>query len=270
MCRASDKPLRQQGPSMHLPKNRLGIAAGVVAGSAGMALLAGLGPAQSLIPIASARGADDGRAHAQVDDHGDHGHGADDGVTATTGVPATGTQVVDAAGAGTVTVAVGADTLHVVAASPAAGFTARVEVANGREGEVEFRRGTQRAQVNLEIEDGMVPQRRRRRDATDRTAVRVEHGRIVDDNGAEDVNDDNGVDVNDDKGAEVNDDHGVDVNEGPSANAGPGSVTATTRVDSSGPGSGGAVVDDHGGHGADAPAGDDRGGHGADDPSGHH
>ena len=245
---------------MHLPKNRFGIAAGVVAGSAGMALLAGLGPAQSLLPIASARGADDGRAHAQVDDHGDHGHGADDGVTATTGIPATGTQVVDAAGAGTVTVAVGADTLHVVAASPAAGFTARVEVANGREVEVEFRRGTQRVQVNLEIEDGMVRQRLRIRDAADGTDVRVENGRIVDDNGADDRGDDNGVDaddVNDDHGVDANDDHGVDVNEGPSANAGPGSVTATTRVDSSGPGSGGTVTDDHGGHGTD-------------DPSGHH
>jgi len=268
---------------MHLPKTRFGIAAGVVAGGASVALLAGLGPAQSLLPIASARGADDGRAPAaQVDDHGDHGHGADDGVTTTTtGIPATGTQVVDAAGAGTVTVAVGAGSLDVVAATPAAGFTARVEVASGREVEVEFRRGTQRVQVTLEIEDGAVRQRLRIRDAADGTDVRVENGRIVGDNDADDVNEDVNEDVNDDHGVDANDDHGVDANEGPSANAGPGNATDgtrvdkpdsnavdDTRVDNSGSGSG-AVGDDHGGHGTDDPTGDDHGGHRTDDSSGH-
>ncbi|HKE77540.1 MAG TPA: hypothetical protein VKB57_28225 [Acidimicrobiales bacterium] len=231
-------------------KTRIGVAAGIVAGSA--ALVAGLGPAQSLLPIASARGADDHPTSTTVDDHG---------VDAPTTAPGAGapsapgtTRVVQAAGAGSVTVAVSANRLDVLAATPAPGWRAEVEVASGREVEVDFRRGGDRVQVNLEIEDGAVRERIRIRDDAG-TDVRIENGVVV---RAEEPGEDR---------ADDDDSPGVD-------NSGPGSANSDDAVDSSG--RGGADdpagddhgVDDHGGHGADDPAGvDDHGGHGADDPA---
>jgi hypothetical protein len=235
-------------------KTRIGVAAGIVAGS--VALVAGLGPAQSLLPIASARGADDNPTSTTFDDHG-----VDAPTTTAPGAGAPSapgtTRVVQAAGAGSVTVAVSANRLDVLAATPAPGWRVEVEVASGREVEVDFRQGGDRVQVNLEIEDGAVRERIRIRDDAG-TDVRIENGVVV---RAEEPGEDR-----------VDDNPGVD-NSGPgSANSGPGSVNSGDAVDSSG--SGGvddhgvdAGVDDHGGHGADDPAGvDDHGGHGADDP----
>jgi hypothetical protein len=246
---------------MNLPwsKTRLGVAAGIVAGSAGLALVSGLGPAQSLLPIASARGADDSPS-TTVDDRGN------DAVTTTvpgtTLVPGT-TRVVDAAGAGTVTIAVGDNDLQLIATTPAAGWTGEVEQAAGNEIEVDFRRGGERVQVNVEIEDGAVRERIRIRDDAG-TDIRIENGVIV---------------RADEPDARDDDDRqGDDDNSGPgSANSGPGSLN-------SGHGDDDPAGDDHGGvepgddHGdADEP-GDDHGGDrvdnsgsgrgGADDPAG--
>lgn len=225
-------------------KTRIGVAAGIVAGSA--ALIAGLGPAQSLLPIASARGADDNPTSTTFDDHG-----VDAPTTTAPGAGAPSapgtTRVVQAAGAGSVTVAVSANRLDVLAATPAPGWRVEVEVASGREVEVDFRRGGDRVQVNLEIEDGAVRERIRIRDDAG-TDVRIENGVVV---RAEEPGEDR-----------VDDNPGVD-NSGPGSVKPNSSVNSGDAVDSSGP----SGVDDHGGHGADDAAGvDDHGGHGADDP----
>lgn len=242
---------------MNLPwsRTRLGVAAGIVAGSAGLALVSGLGPAQSLLPVASARGADDSPS-TTVDDRGNDTVPTTAPGT-TTPLPGT-TRVVDAAGAGTVTIAVGNDTLRLVAATPAAGWNVEVEQAAGSEIEVDFRRGGERVQVNVEIEDGAVRERIRVRDDAG-TDIRIENGVIV--------------------RADEPDARGDDDNSGPgSANSGPGSVSSGHGDDDrAGDDHDGTVEpgDDHGG--ADEP-GDDHGGDrvdnsgsghgGADDPAG--
>ena len=96
-------------------------------------------------------------------------------------------RAIDAAGAGTVLVAVEGNSLRLVAATPASGWRVEVEQAAGREVEVDFRSGTKRVQVNVELEDGQVRERVRVRDDADGTDIRTENGTVVRD----DSNDDN-------------------------------------------------------------------------------
>ena len=86
---------------------------------------------------------------------------------------------IDAGGAGTVIVAVEGGSLRLVAATPSPGWRVEVEQAAGREVEVDFRSGTKRVQVNVEIEDGQVRERVRVRDDADGTDVRSENGTVV-------------------------------------------------------------------------------------------
>ena len=228
------------------PPRRMRMVAGLVGGGVGLALVTGLGPAPSLLAGASG---------------GDSGGGSTSSTSPTTQTTTSGgdaattassDQVVDAAGAGTVTFRRNGGQLTLVSAVPARGWRVEVEQSAGVEIEVDFRQGTRRVQVNLELEDGAVRERIRIRDDADGTDVRFEDGTLVrtepgdraDDRG-DDVADDRGDDVMDDRG----DDHAIDDH----SNSGPG-----------------------GGHGADDPAGDDHGGnsgpgaggHGADDPAG--
>ena len=60
----------------------------------------------------------------------------------------------DAAGAGIVIYAVESGNLRLVTATPTSGWAVEVEQGAGREIELDFRSGTRRVQVNVEIEDG--------------------------------------------------------------------------------------------------------------------
>jgi hypothetical protein len=229
---------------MNLPwsKSRLGVAAGLVAGSAGLALLSGLGPAPALLSIAAARGADDTPATSTT------------GSTATddnpAAAPADGTRVGQAAGAGTVTVDLAAGRLELLSATPAAGWSVEDEQSAGTEVEVDFRRGAERVQVDLEVEDGAVRERLRIRDDATGSDVRTEDGTIVQASGpgADDL-EESGT-----SGPGVS--GGGTDSSGPSANRGPSA---------SGDGDHGHDHrDDHGGDagrgGTDDPPGDDHGG----------
>jgi hypothetical protein len=115
-------------------------------------------------------------------------------------------------------------------AVPARGWRVEVEQAAGVEIEVDFRQGTRRVQVNLELEDGAVRERVRIRDEADGTDIRLENGVVVrTDPGDDRVSDDN-------------------------SNSGPGSGAGHAGEDDSNRGPGAS------GHGADDPPGDDRGG----------
>jgi hypothetical protein len=230
-------------------RTRLGAAAGILGAAAAFTLVVGAGPAPSVFQLAGAddvsgpcdeaEHADDpacGSTSTTVDD-GTTTSTIDDGTTtSTTTAPApddpTSVRSIDAAGAGTVVVAVEGTGLRLVAATPAPGWQAEVEHGTGREIEVDFRSGTQRVQVNVELEDGQVRERVRVRDDADGTDVRTEAGTIVRDD-------------TDDR-------------------SGPGGDDDDTVDDSSGPG-GDDTVDDHGGSG---PGGDDS--HDDDDGSSGH
>ncbi len=71
--------------------------------------------------------------------------------------------VIGVADAGTVTVAQVGAALEIVSVEPAAGWEHEVEVASGREVEVDFRKGTRRIQFDAELEDGEVRVRIRER-----------------------------------------------------------------------------------------------------------
>jgi hypothetical protein len=216
-------------------KSRLGVAAGLVAGSAGLALLSGLGPAPALLSIAAARGADDTPATSTT------------GSTATddnpAAAPADGTRVVQAAGAGTVTVALAAGRLELLSATPAAGWSVEVEQSAGTEVEVDFRRGAERVQVDLEVEDGAVRERLRIRDDATGSDVRIEDGTIVQASGP-------GADDLDESGTS-----GSGVSGGGTDSSGPSADRGPSALGDDDPG------DDHGGDagrgGADDPPGDD-------------
>ncbi len=162
---------------MQLPRTstrRVGLAAGLAGGILGLAVVTGLGPVPALSSPSSG-GGDDGPTTTST--------------TATTSTTvgtlpagpavASGTRVVDAAGAGTVTVAEAGGQLSLVSATPAEGWSVEVEQSAGREIEVDFRMGAQRAQVNVELEDGAVRDRVRFRDEASGTDVRFENGAIV-------------------------------------------------------------------------------------------
>ncbi|MEO7572551.1 MAG: hypothetical protein ABIX10_08945 [Acidimicrobiales bacterium] len=244
------------------PRTRLAAAAGLLGAATAVAFIIGAGPAPSMFQFASSSedvsGPCDEAEH--VDDPACSGSpGLDDGSTTTTnddgsttttagvttttvtaapGHPAADIRSIDAAGAGNVVVAVEGGSLRLVAATPAAGWRVEVEQPAGREVEVDFRAGSKRVQVNVELEDGQVRERVRVRDDAAGTDLRTENG-IVDD--ADDEADD--VDLSG---------HGHDDSD-----------------DSSGPGSGDEVDDaddaDDEPDDDDDDDDDDSSGHGSDD-----
>ncbi len=232
-------------------RTRLAAAAGLLGAAAAVTVVLGVGPAPSVFQLASASGdisgnCDEAEHAADPECAGTPATGGtvadsststtvDDGSTSTTNAtpsptPSSGAiRSIDAAGAGTVIVAVNGNSLRLVAATPTSGWRVEVEQSAGREIEVDFRSGTKRVQVNVELEDGQVRERVRVRDDA------------ADGNG-----DDNG---------------------GDNSNSGPGSGGDDADDNSnSGPGSG-TGDDDHSGpgHGDDDDSGDDHGGPSSDD-----
>jgi hypothetical protein len=239
---------------MKLPgtKGRLGLAAGLVGGSVGVALISGFGPAPALSSIGSSH--DDTTTTTAVPAS----------VPASTASDASETRAIDAAGAGTVVVAREGNQLTLLSATPNAGWAVEVEQDAGAEIEVDFRRDGQRVQVDVEVEDGAIRERVRFRDEVAGTEVRIENGVVVENKGFDDeMADDNSGpgsanrgpgdagEVGDDHGHDAVDDHGGDTvtdDHGGSS----GSDSSGSGSDSSGSGSGGS-----GRGGADDPAGDD-------------
>jgi len=129
-------------------------------------------------PIAQGDDGDDGTTSSTVDDTTSTTAGGDDGTVS----PADEIRALDASGAGTVIYAVEGGSLRLVSATPASGWRVEVEQATGPEIELDFRSGTQRVQVNVELEDGQVRERVRLRDDADDTDVRTEDGVVQDDN----------------------------------------------------------------------------------------
>jgi hypothetical protein len=222
---------------------RMRMLAGLVGGGVGLALVTGLGPAPSLLTGAS--GGESGGSTSSTNP-----------TTQTTASEAnraattSGDQVVDAAGAGTVTFRRSGAQLTLVSAVPANGWRVEVEQAAGVEIEVDFRQGTRRVQVNLELEDGAVRERIRIRDEADGTDIRLENGVVVrtePGERADDRGDDRGMD---DRGMDDRGDRTVDDR----SNSGPGSGGdhAVDDRSNSGPGAGS--------HGADDRPADDHGG----------
>jgi hypothetical protein len=207
----------------------------VIAGllASGLVLTTGAGPAPSLLAAASPS---DDRASTSASTTATAETTATAVINARAG---TDGRTVDAAGAGTVTFTQSGGRLSLVSAVPSTGWTVEVERAGGVEIEVDFRKGTRRVQVNLEIEDGGVRERVRIRDEADGTEIRLENGEVVRfDDGADDRDDERlDDDAVDDR---HHDDDAVDDNSGPGSgddtdNSGPGSGDDT---DNSGPGSG--------------------------------
>ena len=186
-------------------RSRLAAAAGIVGGVAMTALLWGAAPAPSVIPLQLAANSDDvpGDISGNCDeaehaaDPGCAGTATttgDDATTSTTiddststtapsapSVPADEARSLDAAGAGTVVYVVEDGSLRLISATPTSGWAVEVEQGAGRELELDFRSGTRRVQVNVEIEDGQVRERVRFRDDAEDTDVRTEDGVSDDD-----------------------------------------------------------------------------------------
>jgi hypothetical protein len=207
----SDSPTR---------RTRLGAAAGLAGAAAAFTLVLGIGPAPSVFQLAGANehlsGSCDEAEHANdpecagvvapdaststTADDSATSSTLDDGTTSTTvgddpSGPAATVRTVDAAGAGTVIVSVEGSSLRLVAATPTAGWQVEVEQGSGREIEVDFRQGTKRVQVDVELEDGQVRERVRVRDDADGTDVRSEGGTVVrDDAGTDDSGSGHGSD----------------------------------------------------------------------------
>lgn len=126
------------------------------------------------------------------------------------------TRTVDAAGAGTVVYVRSGNSLRLVSATPTVGWRVDVEQSAGVEIDLDFRRGTQRVQVDIEFEDGGVRERVRFRDDADDSRIETTNGVVTEQRDGEDRED--GDDDRDD--ASDDDDRDDD------------------RHDSSGPGSG--------------------------------
>lgn len=94
--------------------------------------------------------------------------------------PATdGPRTVDAAGAGTVTYTFDGSTFTLISADPAPGWSVEVEQAAGAEIDVDFRSGTRRVQVDIEVDDGAVRERVRIRDRADDSETRIVNGTVT-------------------------------------------------------------------------------------------
>lgn len=124
-----------------------------------------------------------------------------------TGPGASGTPIadevrtIDAAGAGTVVVAVESGQLRLVAVHPADGWFVEVEHSAGREVEVDLTRGAVEVDVDVEIEDGRVRERVRVEDDAAGTEVRTEDGvvtRVEDDRSGSSDDDRSGSSDDDD------------------------------------------------------------------------
>jgi hypothetical protein len=217
---------------MKFARSHIALGAGLAGGLLGLALVSGVGPAPALSGTSS-DGSDDGTTSTTAAT-------LPTGISGSTTAGATdGTRVVDAGGAGTVTVAQEGGSLRLLAAEPADGWTVEVEESAGREVEVDFRRGTERVQVNVELEDGAVRERVRFRDRATGEELLVEDGVVI---GTDDGTDDRGG--RDDDGT---DDRGGRDDDG---------------TDDRGPGNDDTHDDDHGGHGDDDTHDDDHGGRG--------
>ena len=239
-------------------RTKLAATAAMLGASAVAALALGVGPAPSVLRLAGASDdkAEDVSGRCDEAEHatdpacaGTPAAGVDknDDDVATTNAdddtpmdddaaaPADGIHSLDAAGAGTVIYAVEGGSLRLVTATPASGWAVEVEQSAGRELELDFRSGTHRVQVSIEIEDGEVRERVRARDDADDTDVRTEDGVVQDDH--------------DNSGPGSGTDDTVDDD---SSNSGPGSGSDDTVDDHSGSGSGSDdAVDDHSGSGHD-------------------
>jgi hypothetical protein len=216
---------------MNLPltKARLGIAAGALGAAGALTFVAAAAgaPADSTADFRNASSSDN--SPGDISGPCDEAEHANDPQCVTVTAPATPTTAAPAPGGsttgahslptpgGTVAYNSNGSTLTLVSAMPANGWRVEVEQRTGREIELDFRSGSRRVQVNVEIEDGQVRERVRVRD-DDGTDVRIENGVVVDDRGntgnagdddgpGHDVGDDHGVDG---AGHDVGDDHGVD------------------------------------------------------------
>ena len=168
-------------------RTRWGEAVGLLGATTAFVAIAGAGPAPSLLQLASSRedvsGSCDETEHANdpacagtatggntsttVDDA--TSTTLDDSTSTTVGGPGTTTpadeiRTIDANDAGVVVVAVEGGSLRLVAATPSTGWRVEIEQSAGREIEVDFRSGSKRVQVNVELEDGHVRERVRTRD----------------------------------------------------------------------------------------------------------
>lgn len=232
-------------------RTRRGAAAGLLGAAAAFTLITGAGPAPSVFELTGSNGDISGNC-----DEAEHANDpecagtpstrgtVDDGATSTTTDDSTSTtaasgttnptadvRAIDAGGAGTVLVAVDGGTLRLVAATPTSGWRVEVEQASGREIEVDFRSGTRRVQVKVELEDGQVRERMRVRDDADGTDIRTEDGIVVRDDPTDSGN----------RGPGSGDDDSTD------DNSGFGSGDDDPADDSSGSGSGGDGSNDDGG-----------------------
>lgn len=108
-----------------------------------------------------------------------------------------------AADAGTVTYSVDGTTLTLIDAAPASGWRVEVEQAGGLEIDLDFRSGTRRVQVDVELEDGSVRERVRVRDDADDSRTEIVNGTPT-----EDETEDHGHD--DSSGPGSGDDSGSD------------------------------------------------------------
>jgi hypothetical protein len=239
-------------------RTRLGAVAGLLGAATAFTFILGAGPAPSVFQLAGVNedisGSCDEAEHANDPECGGAGGGGttsstvddsststtvDDGSTTTAPAdPASEVRSIDAAGAGTVLVAVEGGSLRIVAATPSSGWRVEVEQATGREVEVDFRSGTKRVQVNVEIEDGEVRERVRVRDDADGTDIRGEDGLVVRDDSADSSG------------------HGSDDDSAEDDSSGHGSDDESDDDD-----------DDHSGsgHDGDDDGSDDDSGHGSDD-----
>ncbi|MFL6203746.1 MAG: hypothetical protein ACJ739_00195 [Acidimicrobiales bacterium] len=245
-------------PTPH--RTRLAAAAGLLGASVVTAFALGAGPAPSILGLAGASSddvADDVSGNCDEVEHAtdpgcagtpakdDDAVDDDDETTSSTvddSTPPDDVRSLDAAGAGTVIYAIESGSLRLVTATPTSGWAVEVEQGGGREIELDFRSGTQRVQVNVEIEDGEVRERVRLRDDATDTDVRTEDGVVQADNSGPGTVHDAGDD-----------------------NSGPGSVDDSAD-DNSGPGSGSGsddAVDDSSGHGGDDSSGSGSSGSGS-------
>ena len=155
---------------MNIPwsKTRIGTIAGLAAGTAGLVVAAGLGPGPSLLSASSSNGDDDSSTSG----------------TSTTAAEAAPSRPARPPGRRRRPRRHGDRRrvrrhAHRGVRDARFGLDLRDRAGVGREVEVDFRQGTQRVQVNVEIEDGAVRERLRFRDEANGTDVTVENGVVV-------------------------------------------------------------------------------------------
>ena len=212
-------------------RTRIGAAARAAGAAAVFALVMGVGPAPSVFQLAGAdedvSGSCDEAEHAgdpgcqgvtnTTDDDGDGNTSTtdDDGTSTTVddststtagggggaGSPADEIRTLDAAGAGIVIYAVEDGSFRLISATPSAGWRVDVEQSAGPEIDLDFRSGTRRVQVDIEIEDGQVRERVRFRDDATDERTETEDGVVQDDDsgpGSDDSDDDHSGSGSDD------------------------------------------------------------------------